>query len=104
MKTPRNFKTSDKTEKKREESKESYEPIDNNSTEGDLTEEDFEALGPEDLNMDMGDDEQLKHRAHPVDFSGGDLDVPGAELDDADEEIGSEDEENNSFSLDDDNN
>src|ERR1700755_1172769 len=33
----------------------------------DVTEEDLEALGPEDLSMDMGDDEQLKHRDRPVD-------------------------------------
>jgi hypothetical protein len=59
----------------------------------------LEALGPEDLSMDMGDDEQLKHRTRPVDFSGQDLDVPGSELDDDKEEIGSEDEENNSYSL-----
>src|SRR5688572_27847243 len=64
-----------------------------------LTKEDYEALGPKDLSMDMGDDEQLKHRIRPVDFAGSDLDVPGSELDDADEEIGSEDEENNSYSL-----
>jgi hypothetical protein len=67
--------------------------------ESDVTAEDLEALGPEDLSMDMGDDEQLKHRTRPVDFSGQDLDVPGSELDDEKEEIGSEDEENNSYSL-----
>jgi hypothetical protein len=65
----------------------------------DLTEEDFEALGERDLSMDMGDDEQLRHRATRVDFSGEDLDVPGSELDDQQESIGSEDEENNSYSL-----
>ncbi len=64
-----------------------------------VTEEDLEALGPKDLSMDMGDDEQLKHRITPVDFSAEDLDIPGSELDDADEAIGSEDEENNSYSL-----
>jgi hypothetical protein len=64
-----------------------------------LTKEDLEALGPKDLSMDMGDDEQLKHRIRPVDFAGSDLDVPGSELDDADEETGNEDEENNSYSL-----
>lgn len=67
--------------------------------ESDVTEEDLEALGPEDLSMDMGDDEQLKHRNRPVDFTGKDLDVPGSELDDEKEEIGSEDEENNSYSI-----
>lgn len=65
----------------------------------DVTFEDLEALGPENLSMDMGDDEQLKHRNRPVDFSGKDLDVPGSELDDDKEEVGSEDEENNSYSL-----
>lgn len=67
--------------------------------ESDVTEEDIEALGPEDLSMDMGDDEQLKHRNRPVDFSGEDLDVPGSELDDDREALGSEDEENNRYSL-----
>lgn len=67
--------------------------------ESDVTAEDLEALGPEDLSMDMGDDEQLKHRNRPVDFSGNDLDVPGSELDDAEEATGAEDEENNSYSL-----
>lgn len=67
--------------------------------ESDVTEEDLEALGPKDLSMDMGDDEQLKHRNRPVDFSGKDLDIPGSELDDDKEEIGSEDEENNSYSM-----
>jgi hypothetical protein len=65
----------------------------------DLTSEDFEALGEKDLSLDMGDDEQLRHRALPVDFTGEDLDVPGAELDDEQESIGSEDEENNGYSL-----
>jgi hypothetical protein len=67
--------------------------------ESDVTFEDLEALGPEDLSMDMGDDEQLKHRSQPVDFSAKDLDIPGSELDDDKEELGSEDEENNSYSL-----
>lgn len=65
----------------------------------DLTPEDIEALGPKDLSMDLGDDEQLKHRVYPVNFSGDDLDVPGSELDDEEESIGSEDEENNSYSI-----
>ena len=66
----------------------------------DVTKEDLEALGPRDLSMDMGEDEELlKHRAHPVDFAGDDLDVPGAELDDENEAIGKEDEENNTYSL-----
>jgi len=65
----------------------------------DVTKEDLEALGSEDLSMDMGDDEQLKHRVRPVDFAGEDLDTPGTELDDDREEVGSEDEENNNYSL-----
>ncbi len=64
-----------------------------------VTSEDLEALGDKDLSMDMGDDEELKHRTAPVDFSGNDLDVPGAELDDEQESVGSEDEENNSYSM-----
>jgi hypothetical protein len=67
--------------------------------EADVTKEDLEALGPKDLSMDMGDDEDLKHRVYPVDFTGNDLDVPGAEMDDAQEKKGSEDEENNSYSI-----
>lgn len=64
-----------------------------------LTKEDLEALGPKDLSMDMGDDEQLKHRKYPVDFGAKNLDIPGRGLDDAQEDIGSEDEENNHYSL-----
>src|SRR5688572_7039199 len=67
--------------------------------ESNLTKEDFEALGPKDLSLDMNDDEQLKHRTTPVDFTGKDLDVPGSELDDDREAIGSEDEENNNYSI-----
>jgi hypothetical protein len=69
-------------------------------SESDVTQEDLEALGPRDLSLDMGEDEELlKHRTRPVDFGGEDLDVPGAELDDENEAIGEEDEENNSYSL-----
>ncbi|MEO5602987.1 MAG: hypothetical protein ABIR06_18850 [Cyclobacteriaceae bacterium] len=67
--------------------------------ESDVTEEDLQALGPKDLSMDMGEDEQLKNRVWPVDMTGKDLDIPGSELDDASEAVGSEDEENNSYSL-----
>ena len=68
--------------------------------ESDVTPEDLEALGPKDLSMDMGEDEELlKNRVWPVDMAGSDLDVPGTELDDDKESIGSEDEENNSYSL-----
>lgn len=64
-----------------------------------VTSEDLQALGPKNLSMDGGDDEQLRQRKKPVDFAGKDLDVPGAEADDAREAIGSEDEENNLYSL-----
>jgi hypothetical protein len=68
--------------------------------ESDVTPEDLEALGPKDLSMDMGEDEELlKNRVWPVDMAGSDLDIPGTELDDDKESIGSEDEENNSYSL-----
>ena len=69
-------------------------------SESDVTEEDLQALGPKDLSLDMGEDEQLlKNRVWPVDMAGTDLDVPGADLDDENEAIGSEDEENNPYSL-----
>lgn len=98
-------KRSDKEDKEAK-ARKSQEDQDNNLDEGadersesDLTEEDMEALGEKDLSMDLGEDEQLKHRTHPVDFGASELDVPGAELDDDNEEIGSEDEENNSWSI-----
>lgn len=70
------------------------------TSESDVTKDDLQALGPEDLSMDMGEDEALlKHRLRPVDFAGEDLDVPGSELDDESESIGTEDEENNNYSL-----
>lgn len=64
-----------------------------------VTSEDIQALGPKDLSMDMGEDEQLKQRTWPVDFTGRELDIPGSEQDDAREDIGAEDEENNPYSL-----
>lgn len=67
--------------------------------ESDVTKDDLQALGDTELESDEGDDELLKKRIYPVDFSGEDLDVPGVEDDDASERIGSEDEENNSYSL-----
>ncbi|MEO7988962.1 MAG: hypothetical protein ABI663_05430 [Chryseolinea sp.] len=68
------------------------------NNESDVTKEDLQALGPKDLSMDMGDDEELKQRQRPVDFAGKNLDVPGSDADDAQEDIGSEDEENNVYS------
>ena|SRR5688572_31535668 len=80
--------------------KELGEDEDEEKNESDVTEEDLQALGPKDLSMDMGEDEQLlKNRVWPVDMAGKDLDIPGSELDDENEAIGAEDEENNSYSL-----
>lgn len=70
--------------------------------ESDVTEEDLQALGPRDLSMDMGEDEEiLKNRVWPVDMAGTDLDIPGSDgAGDADAEaIGPEDEENDFYSL-----
>lgn len=70
--------------------------------ESDVTKEDLQALGPKDLSMDMGEDEELlKNRAWPVDMAATDLDIPMAENpdDDMDEAIGPEDEENDFYSL-----
>lgn len=64
----------------------------------DVTSEDLRNLGDTNLSMEMGDDEDLKHRVSAVDMAGSDLIVPGAELDDEQEEIGNEDEENNLYS------
>jgi hypothetical protein len=79
-------------------------PVENSSpdlvegTSADVTKEDIENLGDPNLAQDMGDDEDLKHRIHPVDMTAEDLIVPGSELDDAQEETGNEDEENNFYS------
>jgi hypothetical protein len=70
--------------------------------ESDVTEEDLQALGPKDLSMDMGEDEQiLKNRVWPVDMAASDLDVPGVPDDNngLDQAIGPEDEENDFYSL-----
>ena len=67
--------------------------------ESDVTKDDLQALGDTELESDEGDDELLKKRVYPVDFSGEDLDIPGVDDDDASERVGSEDEENNSYSL-----
>lgn len=66
--------------------------------ESNLTKEDFEALGPRDLSLDGGDDEQLKHRVWPVDFAAEDLDVPNGDNDGTDAP-GQADEENDHYSL-----
>lgn len=70
--------------------------------ESDVTDEDIQALGPKDLSMDMGEDEQLlKNRVWPVDMAGEDLDVPGSEGAGRveDQGIGPADEENDFYSL-----
>ncbi|WP_158861248.1 hypothetical protein [Lunatibacter salilacus] len=84
-----------------EEAKDSLDRLQENNSDAEynLTPEDRRALGPKDLSMDGGDDEELLRRKRKVDFAGEDLDVPGSELDDEQEEIGSEDEENNLYSL-----
>jgi hypothetical protein len=67
-------------------------------TAADVTQVDLEILGDKNLEMDMGDDEDLRHRMFPVDMEGKDLVVPGSEDDDENEKNGSEDEENNFYS------
>lgn len=70
--------------------------------ESDVTNEDLQALGPKDLSMDMGEDEELlKNRVWPVDMAAKDLDVPGVPDDNngLDQAIGPEDEENDFYSL-----
>jgi hypothetical protein len=70
--------------------------------ESDVTQEDLQALGPKDLSLDMGEDEDvLKNRVWPVDMAASDLDVPGVPDDNngLDEAIGPEDEENDFYSL-----
>lgn len=63
-----------------------------------LTKEDFEALGPRDLSLDMGEDEQLKQRSWPVDFAASDLDVPSGDTGKQDA-LDQADEENDHYSL-----
>jgi AAA ATPase containing von Willebrand factor type A (vWA) domain len=70
----------------------------NPTSKSDLTKEDYEALGPRDLSLDGGDDEQLKHRVWPVDFAARDLDVPAGDEERIDA-LGQGDEENNHYSL-----
>lgn len=89
------------TKEQKEAAKESLDRLQerNSDKEYEITPEDKKALGPKDLSMDGGDDEELLRRKRKVDFAGEDLDSPGSELDDEQEEIGSEDEENNLYSL-----
>jgi hypothetical protein len=96
-----NLTTSRKSEKEMSEevTREHHVSQKKKRSESDVTKEDLLALGSDELSSDDGDDEQLKDRTLPLDFSGKDLDIPGSELDDASEEIGSEDEENNGYSL-----
>lgn len=41
-----------------------------------VTKEDISALGKKDMSMDSFDDRMLEDREEPVDFTGGDLDIP----------------------------
>jgi hypothetical protein len=79
-----------------------FPPAQNSKTspasKSDLTKEDYEALGPRDLSLDGGDDEQLKHRVWPVDFAARDLDVPKGDEERIDA-LGQGDEENDHYSL-----
>ena len=70
----------------------------NPASKSDLTKEDYEALGPRDLSLDGGDDEQLKHRVWPVDFAARDLDIPKGDEERIDA-LGQGDEENDHYSL-----
>jgi hypothetical protein len=102
MKTPKHFARTKKEHREARKNPDATESRNRNplkEEEGNLTADDIDALGPVGLAMDMGEDEQLKHREYPVDFSAVDLDIPGAELDDKSEDIGSEDEENNHYSI-----
>jgi hypothetical protein len=67
--------------------------------ESDLNRDDLVALGAEDQDMDMGDDEIMSLSGERYDRTGDDLDIPGTELDDENEKTGNEDEENNYYSL-----
>jgi hypothetical protein len=84
------MKTKDKENKQRAEDEDA-----------ELTRADLDALGSAsgDLNMDGGDDDQLKKRKTPAHFSGDGLDVPGSDDNKDMENIGEEDEENNFYSL-----
>jgi len=68
------------------------------AAESDLTREDYESLGPRDLSLDGGDDEQLKQRTWPVDFAARDLDVPSPDEKRIDA-LDQGDEENDHYSL-----
>lgn len=82
--------------------------------EGNVTDEEREALKRADEDMPTPDDiglrrtaldntdadgDLLNEKSFKNDIAGEDLDVPGAENDDKNEEIGEEDEENNQYSL-----
>ncbi len=65
-----------------------------------LTKDDLEALGPKDLSLDMGEDEELlKHRVYPVDFTGKDIDLPSLDSNDKNDGVTNEDEENSIYSI-----
>ncbi|MEM6515116.1 MAG: hypothetical protein AAF688_02955 [Bacteroidota bacterium] len=63
-----------KTEKTNKKEKQTYN--------SEITKEDLKAIGDKtgNLKQDLSDDELLKERKNPVDFTGKDLDVPGRDL------------------------
>lgn len=65
----------------------------------DVTAEELKLIGSDELNSDMGEDDELKKRTWEVDMVGEDLDIPGPEPDVENENIADDDEENNLFSL-----
>lgn len=77
---------------------EDEESENNPGSEADVSKEDLELLGSDELNADLGEDDDLKKRVYPVDMSAEDLDFPGEELDDEDD-VADDDEENNPFSI-----
>ncbi|WP_047546426.1 hypothetical protein [Psychroserpens sp. Hel_I_66] len=65
-----------------------------------ITKEDKKALGDKagNLKTDLTDDELLKNREKPVDFTGKDLDVPGRDLPKNRTKLNLKDEENQLYS------
>src|SRR5690606_6523381 len=89
----------EKDHKKYEEETKNLKSAEELAKEAQLTKEDQEALGPRDLSLDGGDDEELLDRVEQVDLEGTELDIPGRNRDDDQEGRGNEDEENNHYSL-----
>lgn len=68
-------------------------------TESDVTNEELNLIGSDELNSDMGEDEDLKKRTFEVDMAGQDLDIPGSDPESENENTDEEDEENNLYSI-----